>query len=1074
MSTKVEITENITSLDVSENITSVNITPTTTEVEVRGISIATANATGIGTSHPSDSWLGSGLTVQSTFDTIGNARSFIQGDVGASKRYNTLRETLFIKGAAPVFTEIKNTDSVPTIHVTLSTQLAAETYFTASTINAVSVNQYGIITEVDDPVAIQLRTAQVTGLDSKLSSLSSSIAASISSEGTRLDTLSSGVSANIVAIQTASSNASSRAVSLSSDLYGQLNSVSSRAASALDSRISQANSNAVTANQSLSAQLTTDYTARADSVSSNAATALTTRTNSVSSYAASVIQAKIDALNSLLTADIDSVSSRLVTAEAIIQGKADTTDPTFTGDAIFDADIKLNGVIYDTRNELVSESTVPTEGQILTASSNGLLYYASPANAANTARIDTLSSTLSANTVALQTVSATAATRADSVSSTALASYVELAGDTMTGDLKFTSTPRQITFGLDTGGNLQYKFIKGTDGGTLELGTGEGADFIIQNNGSIEIGASDELHIDAINNRVGIGTELPSTKLDVAGAITATSADINGAITAGGDITFDGWPKSDYELKGDVDGSIRFGAIANEDLSKGDVVYIVPHASQGSETRVAKAQANSSSTMPAFGLALNNVTSGNAIQVVTFGNLYGEGSGANQLDTSDYDSGTALYVSADTAGVWTDTPPSGEGNLIQNIGKVVRKQQNDGVIKVGGAGRTNATGNLNDGNIFIGNSSNQAVTSSLSSEFTSRFNIAISSTTVAIQTASSNAATRSDSISTTLAAETARINSLSSDLATKINYTDWEISQSGTNLLFKYNSEEKLRLSNSGILGVKSTEALDKVGPSFTSSQVVSVAENTAAGTDILALTATDSGPESDGTVTFSTTHASFSVDASNNLEIDFSPDFETANSFTVPVVASDSAGNTTTQNIAVTITDVDEGSNYDATFYLRTGSVGDAFTGYGFIDSSDEDNDGGQLSTDPSYTSSTQGSHDSSNVAKVFDGKVMQCYYNSSNGTFVFGLQYRPNYGFTAVPDENLTITFTKGVSSSDGSGGTSAGSLVTGNPGYGASYTGTASVQWTWNSSDVSSTVSSAFNNSTGDLFKVVVEET
>ena len=307
--------------------------------------------------------------------------------------------------------------------------------------------------------------------------------------------------------------------------------------------------------------------------------------------------------------------------------------------------------------------------------------------------------------------------------------------------------------------------------------------------------------------------------------------------------------------------------------------------------------------------------------------------------------------------------------------------------------------------------------------------------------------------------------------------TNWTLEESGTDLLFKYGENEKARLSNTGVLGIVSTEALDNVAPVITSANSVSVEENTAAGTDILALTATDSGPESDGTVTFSTTHSSFSVDSSNNLQIDFSPNFEATNSYTVPVVATDSAGNTTTQNIAVTITDVDESPSYDATFYLRSAQVGDAEPWFGFIHDGDGDGKGGQLSTDPSYAPTapppTAGLNDASNRALVYGVNITDCYYNSDNGKFIFGLNYQ-SPGSVPVPDENLTITFTKGVSSSDGSGGASAGTLTTGNPGYGASYTGTSSVRWLWASADVSSTVSNAFNSSTGDLFKVVVTET
>ena len=93
------------------------------------------------------------------------------------------------------------------------------------------------------------------------------------------------------------------------------------------------------------------------------------------------------------------------------------------------------------------------------------------------------------------------------------------------------------------------------------------------------------------------------------------------------------------------------------------------------------------------------------LQVVTFGTF-------ENLDTSNVSVGQILYVST-TAGEYTTTAPTGESSQIQNIGKVQRSHAAAGSIKVGGAGRSNATGNLNDGNIFIGNASNQASTSTL-------------------------------------------------------------------------------------------------------------------------------------------------------------------------------------------------------------------------------------------------------------------------------------------------------------------------------------------------------------------------
>jgi hypothetical protein len=65
-----------------------------------------------------------------------------------------------------------------------------------------------------------------------------------------------------------------------------------------------------------------------------------------------------------------------------------------------------------------------------------------------------------------------------------------------------------------------------------------------------------------------------------------------------------------------------------------------------------------------------------------------------------YQKGQILYVST-TAGAYTTTAPTGESSQIQNIGKVIRSHAAAGSIKVGGAGRSNATPNLDNGqNIY--------------------------------------------------------------------------------------------------------------------------------------------------------------------------------------------------------------------------------------------------------------------------------------------------------------------------------------------------------------------------------------
>lgn len=155
--------------------------------------------------------------------------------------------------------------------------------------------------------------------------------------------------------------------------------------------------------------------------------------------------------------------------------------------------------------------------------------------------------------------------------------------------------------------------------------------------------------------------------------------------------------------KVDVSGAIIFAAKAGEALSKGDVVYV--SGVSGNEPVVSKADADDAAKMPAYGLAETSANLNAAVNVVTFGTLY-------DLDTSSFAVGDIVFVST-TAGEITATAPAGESSLLQNIGTVIRSHASAGSIKVGGAGRTNATPNLNDGNVFIGNASNQAAARAL-------------------------------------------------------------------------------------------------------------------------------------------------------------------------------------------------------------------------------------------------------------------------------------------------------------------------------------------------------------------------
>ncbi len=137
-------------------------------------------------------------------------------------------------------------------------------------------------------------------------------------------------------------------------------------------------------------------------------------------------------------------------------------------------------------------------------------------------------------------------------------------------------------------------------------------------------------------------------------------------------------------------------------IPRGTPVYITGYAS-GRPT-VAPADASNPAKMPAIGLAYEQIPNNSNGSVVALGI-------AKQIDTSTYTVGQTIYIGT-TPGALTATAPTGEGNLIQNIGKVTDVGVN-GRVLVLGPGRTNAVPNLNAGRIFLGNVSNQAVATTL-------------------------------------------------------------------------------------------------------------------------------------------------------------------------------------------------------------------------------------------------------------------------------------------------------------------------------------------------------------------------
>ena len=208
-------------------------------------------------------------------------------------------------------------------------------------------------------------------------------------------------------------------------------------------------------------------------------------------------------------------------------------------------------------------------------------------------------------------------------------------------------------------------------------------------------------NIQAVNGYfIGDGsllTNLPAANIAgdidlIAGNITTT-----GTITAG-------------LFEGDINGAVLLAVHNNTGtrIDKGNVVYL-PGGNNGDNPYVDNARADSATTMPAFGIAFEHINASSPGEIVTLGELTG-------LDMTGFTTGDTLYVSPTTAGAFQNTAPTSETHLIQSIGKVV-KGGPGGALEFTGAGRTNATPNLDEGNIFLGSSSNTAIAVTPDSNF---------------------------------------------------------------------------------------------------------------------------------------------------------------------------------------------------------------------------------------------------------------------------------------------------------------------------------------------------------------------
>lgn len=126
-----------------------------------------------------------------------------------------------------------------------------------------------------------------------------------------------------------------------------------------------------------------------------------------------------------------------------------------------------------------------------------------------------------------------------------------------------------------------------------------------------------------------------------------------------------------------------------------------------------------------------------------------------------------------------------------------------------------------------------------------------------------------------------------------------------------------------------SEEEVDTTAPIFTSSTTASVYENQ---TDVITVAATD-----DNAVTYTLTSdddgASFSIDSETGIvTFNEAPDYETKDTYTFTVTATDEAGNSTTQTITITVEDyfnpflINKFTNDDGEYYGYAVAISDDY----------------------------------------------------------------------------------------------------------------------------------------------------
>lgn len=158
-------------------------------------------------------------------------------------------------------------------------------------------------------------------------------------------------------------------------------------------------------------------------------------------------------------------------------------------------------------------------------------------------------------------------------------------------------------------------------------------------------------------------------------SITDNGATTNNAVTINNNLTAE-------NLYGDLYGPIVFECknSTGSQIDGGTPVYVSGYYSNNGKPLISPAVGNDVSKMPAVGIVASDLADGSEGHVHVFGE-------ATRLDTSSFDVGDTVYVAS--SGGFTNVRPTGVDELVQNMGRVLRSDNNQGRILLLGPGRTN-------------------------------------------------------------------------------------------------------------------------------------------------------------------------------------------------------------------------------------------------------------------------------------------------------------------------------------------------------------------------------------------------